>query len=57
LIEDARGQGYRTMLLDTLALNERCARAHRDLGFAPVAPYYDNPLSGVMYMAPELSEA
>ena len=45
------------MLLDTLALNERCARAHRDLGFAPVAPYYDNPLSGVMYMAPELSEA
>jgi ribosomal protein S18 acetylase RimI-like enzyme len=56
LIDDARARGYRTMLLDTLASMSAARSLYRDLGFAPVAPYYENPLPGVMYMALDLAE-
>ena len=54
LIEDARAQGYRGMLLDTLATMDAAKKLYLSLGFRPVAPYYDNPLSGVTFMALEL---
>ena len=56
LIEEARRQGYRTMMLDTLSSMSSARALYRDLGFLPVEPYYDNPLPGTMYMALELGE-
>jgi hypothetical protein len=44
------------MLLDTLASMAPARALYRDLGFAPVAPYYDNPLPGTLYMALDLGD-
>lgn len=46
--------GYTRVLLDTLASMAAARRLYVALGFRPVAPYYDNPLPGTLYMALEL---
>ena len=51
LIADARAQGYRSMLLDTLATMQAARKLYAELGFQPVAAYYENPLPDTMYMA------
>jgi ribosomal protein S18 acetylase RimI-like enzyme len=54
LIEDARVQGYRTIVLDTLQSMDAAKKLYLSLGFRPIAPYYDNPLPGTTYLALEL---
>ena len=46
--------GYRSMLLDTLATMQAAQRLYASLGFRAIAPYYDNPLPGAVYMALKL---
>lgn len=58
VIARARACGYRELKLDTLASMTAARALYASLGFRPCAPYYDNPLPGVSYLALELgSEA
>ena len=54
LLADARAIGYRELKLDTLDWMADARRLYAKLGFRECAPYYDNPLPGVVYMALEL---
>lgn len=51
LIEEARILGYDAMRLDTLPLQmQEAIKVYRSLGFREIAPYYDNPVEGAMFM-------
>ena len=54
LIEAARAAGHRRMLLDTLPKLATAIALYRDLGFVETAPYYDNPIPNVTFMALDL---
>ena len=50
LIADARAIGYAELKLDTLDWMTEARKLYARLGFRECAPYYDNPLPGVVYM-------
>jgi ribosomal protein S18 acetylase RimI-like enzyme len=47
--------GHREMRLDTLPTLAPALALYRDLGFAPVAPYYDTPIAGTIFLAKALT--
>ena len=50
VIERARTAGYASMRLDTLEKLQPALSLYTGLGFQTCAPYYKNPLAGVIYM-------
>lgn len=53
-ITRARSIGYREIRLDTLMTMLAAQRLYESLGFRPCAPYYRNPLPGVVWLALDL---
>jgi len=51
LLDEARGLGYRELKLDTLSWMSPARALYTSLGFRECAPYYRNPLPGVVYMS------
>jgi GNAT superfamily N-acetyltransferase len=51
IIRKAKEIGYERMLLDTLPprMNDAIA-LYRSIGFQEIAPYYDNPVEGAIFM-------
>ena len=51
IIRNAKEIGYERMLLDTLPprMNDAIA-LYRSIGFKEIAPYYDNPVGGAIFM-------
>jgi putative acetyltransferase len=54
VLDAARMAGYHCVLLDTLDDMESARALYADLGFAPIAPYYHNPIAGAHYLKVDL---
>ena len=50
VIDEARAIGYRELKLDTLDWMTAARALYASFGFRECAPYYHNPLAGVVYM-------
>lgn len=56
IIEVARAAAYREMRLDTLASMAGAQALYRALGFVEIAPYYDTPIEGTVFMGLRLAD-
>ena len=50
VIQEARNAGYQRMRLDTLPSMRSAQALYRRLGFQEIAPYYDNPVAGAVFL-------
>jgi GNAT superfamily N-acetyltransferase len=57
IVANARTIGYTELKLDTLEWMTSARALYGALGFRACAPYYDNPLPGVVYMSLALDAA
>ncbi|GAB3437383.1 GNAT family N-acetyltransferase [Insolitispirillum peregrinum] len=55
IIACARQLGYQRMVLDTLERLDEAVALYQRFGFQECAPYYDNPIPGVIYMELDLT--
>jgi ribosomal protein S18 acetylase RimI-like enzyme len=51
IIDAARAAGHSDMLLDTLPTMHDAQALYRALGFREIAPYYDTPIEGTVFMS------
>ncbi len=54
IISQARNDGFKEMVLDTLSPMQSAINLYKSLGFAEIPPYYNNPMDDVIYMKLEL---
>jgi ribosomal protein S18 acetylase RimI-like enzyme len=54
ILEAARSRGYAEVRLDTLPEMTAAIALYRQLGFQPIAPYYDTPVAGTLFLARRL---
>jgi putative acetyltransferase len=57
IIQEARQAGYRHMRLDTLPSMARALALYRRLGFREIAPYYENPVEGAVFLELQLDRS
>jgi ribosomal protein S18 acetylase RimI-like enzyme len=57
ILQEAVRIGYREVRLDTLPTMIEAQLLYRKLGFAPIAPYYETPITGTVFMAKTLASA
>lgn len=50
ILKCAKADGYREMVLDTIAPLESAIRLYKKFGFVETEPYYNNPMNDVIYM-------
>ena len=56
IIGEAVRIGYREMRLDSLPTMTEAIALYRGKGFVPIAPYYDTPVAGTVFLAKPLTE-
>jgi len=56
VIAEARRLGYRALCLDTLPSMAKAVAIYRGLGFVEIAPYYDTPVAGTIFLRLALAD-